>query len=114
MASSATRSPWATDPTTGPVRRVRDVAPADLRDKQVGLFMRDYPYDSVMAAMVLGQAYAYLLTTMSHRGEGLGLAPGKLVDIGVHMVILDTVAYAELCEKFNGGQFPHHRRTDPR
>ncbi|WP_328707425.1 hypothetical protein [Streptomyces sp. HF10] len=75
------------------------MAPADLRDKQVGLFMRDYPYDSVMAARVLG--------------HGLGLAPGKLVDIGVHMVILDTVAYAELCEKFNGGQFPHHRRTGP-
>lgn len=70
--------------------------------------MRDYPYDSVMASRVLGQGYAYLLTAMNHRGEGLGLAPSKLVDIGVHTVILDTIAYAELCEKFNDGQFLHH------
>jgi hypothetical protein len=48
-----------------------------------------------MAARVLGQGYAYLLTAMNHRGEKLGLAPGKLVDIGVHTIILDTVAYAE-------------------
>ena len=94
----------AADPATGPVRYARDVVPADLWDKQVGLLMRDYPYDSVMASRVLGQGYAYLLTAMNHRGEGLGLAPSKLVDIGVHTVILDTVAHAELCEKFNDGQ----------
>jgi hypothetical protein len=34
--------------------------------------------------------------------------PRKLVDIGVHTIILDTVAYAALCEKFNGGKFLHH------
>ena len=64
----------ATDPTTGPVRCARDVVPADLWDKQIGLLMRDYLYDSVMAARVLGQGYAYLLTAMKHRGEALGLA----------------------------------------
>ncbi|MEV7416604.1 hypothetical protein [Streptomyces sp. NPDC089919] len=89
-------------------RSVRDVVPADLWDKQAGLLMRDYPYDSVMAARVLGQGYAYLLTAMAHRGEQLGLAPSALVDIGVHMIILDTVAYAELCERYNGGHFLHH------
>jgi hypothetical protein len=92
----------------GPVRCVRDVVPADLWNKQAGLLMRDYPYDSVMAARVLGQGYAYLLTAMTHRGEALGLAPSTLVDIGVHTIILDTVAYAELCDRFNGGQFLHH------
>ncbi|WP_336621296.1 hypothetical protein [Streptomyces sp. DH10] len=61
-----------------------------------------------LAARVLDQGYAYLLTAMKHRGESLGLAPSKLVDIGVHTVILDTVAYAELCERFNGGVFLHH------
>jgi hypothetical protein len=70
--------------------------------------MRDYPYDSIMAARVLGQGYAYLLTAMQHRGKALGLAPSKLVDIGVHTIILDTVAYAELCHRFNGGHFLHH------
>ncbi|MFI5979160.1 glycine-rich domain-containing protein [Streptomyces sp. NPDC051452] len=105
---TAVASPAAADPTTVPVRSARDVVPADLWEKQVGLLMRDYPYDSVMAARVLGQGYAYLLTAMNHRGESLGLAPSKLVDIGVHTVILDTVAYAALCEKYNAGQFLHH------
>ncbi|MGW7247229.1 hypothetical protein [Streptomyces decoyicus] len=31
-----------------------------------------------------------------------------IVDIGVHTIILDTVAYAELCDTFNGGHFLHH------
>jgi hypothetical protein len=98
----------AIEPVTGPVRSVRDVVPAGLWDKQVGLLSRDYPYDSVMAARVLGQGYAYLLTAMAHRGEQLGLAPSTLVDIGVHTIILDTVAYAELCRRHNGGHFLHH------
>ncbi|MFF2216854.1 glycine-rich domain-containing protein [Streptomyces antibioticus] len=105
---AAVASPAAADPTTGPVRCARDVVSADLWDKQVGLLMGDYPYDSVMAARVLGQGYAYLLTAMNHRGESLGPAPSKLVDIGVHTIILDTVAYAELCEKFNDSVFLHH------
>jgi hypothetical protein len=108
MGTAAVAMPPAADPTTGPVRSAREVVPAELWDKQVGLLMRDYPYDSVMAARVLGQGYAYLLTAMNHRGEKLGLAPSKLVDIGVHAIILDTVAYAELCEKYNGGEFLHH------
>lgn len=77
--------------------------PADLWEKQVGLLRRDCPYDSVMATRVLGQGYAYLLTAMSLRGQGLGLAPSKLVDIGAHTIILDTVAYAELCDVARAG-----------
>lgn len=96
-------APQVTEPTTGPFRSVRDVVPIALWDKQVALLMRDYPYDSVMAARVLGQGYAYLLTAMRRRGEKLGLAPSSLVDIGVHTIILDTVAYAELCATYNGG-----------
>ena len=61
-----------------------------------------------MAARGLGQGYAYLLTAMKHWASRWGSAPSKLVDIGVHTVILDTVAYAELCERFNGGVFLHH------
>ncbi len=97
-----------TDPITSTRRTVRDLVPADLWTKQIGLLMRDYPYDTVMAARVLGQAYAYLLTAMAHRGEHLELGPSSLVDIGVHTIILDTVAYAELCAKHNGGHFLHH------
>ncbi|GAB1333441.1 hypothetical protein ACE1SV_00310 [Streptomyces sp. E-15] len=107
MATAAAPSRTA-DPTVGPVRPVRDVVPAALWEKQAGLLMRDYPYDSVMAERVLGQGYAYLLTAMNHRGESLGLAPSKIVDVGVHTIILDTVAYAELCEQYNDGHFLHH------
>ncbi|MGK9462829.1 hypothetical protein ACSLFT_22750 [Streptomyces sp. G6] len=106
--ATAAELPVATDPTTGTVRRAREVVPAALWDKQVALLMRDHPYDSVMAARVLDQGYAYLLTAMRHRGEGLGLAPSTLVDIGVHTVVLDTVSYFELCERFNEGHFLHH------
>ncbi|MEV6011824.1 hypothetical protein AB0M29_34020 [Streptomyces sp. NPDC051976] len=70
--------------------------------------MRDYPYDVVMAERVLGQAVAYLVTAMETRGLGLGLGPGSIVDIGVHTMILDTVAYAEFCQKYNDGRFLHH------
>ncbi|MBE9498025.1 MULTISPECIES: glycine-rich domain-containing protein [unclassified Streptomyces] len=108
MATAPATLATATDSVTGPVRSVREVVSADLWDKQVGLLMRDYPYDSVMATRVLGQGYAYLLTAMNHRGQQLGLAPSKVVDIGVHTIILDTMAYAELCGKYNGGQFLHH------
>ncbi|TQL21019.1 hypothetical protein [Streptomyces sp. SLBN-134] len=108
MAISTAASIPAAGPTTGTVRSAREVVPAALWNKQVGLLMRDYPYDSVMAARVLGQGYAYLLTAMKHRGGKLGLAPSSLVDIGVHTIILDTVAYAELCDRFNGGHFLHH------
>ncbi|WP_406476613.1 hypothetical protein [Streptomyces sp. NBC_01615] len=98
----------ATAPAVGPFRDPRDMVPTELWHKQVGLLMRDYPFDSVMATRVLGQGYAYLATAMRHRGEQLGLAPAKIVDIGVHVIILDTIAYAELCREHNGGHFLHH------
>ncbi|MDQ0771565.1 hypothetical protein QF026_000031 [Streptomyces aurantiacus] len=107
MTTAAVSLP-AADPRTGPARCARDTVPAALWDKQVHLLMRDYPYDSVMATRVLGQGYAYLLTAMRHRGERLGLAPSTLVDVGVHTVILDTVTYLKLCERFNAGHFLHH------
>jgi hypothetical protein len=106
--TSAAAATLAIDPVLGPVRSARVIVPPQLWEKQVQLLVRDYPYDTVMAARVLDQGYAYLLTAMTHRGECLGLAPSKLVDIGVHTIILDTVAYAELCARFNGGHFLHH------
>lgn len=96
---------------TGPLATARDpraFVTAGHWTKLVGLLMRDKPFDSVMAERVLGQAVAYLITAMETRGLGLGLAPGRIVDIGVHTMILDTVAYAEFCEQHNGGRFLHH------
>ncbi|MFI6462646.1 hypothetical protein [Streptomyces sp. NPDC050538] len=91
-----------------PTRSAREVVPTELWDKQVGLLVRDHPYDSAMAGRVLDQGYAYLLTAMRHRGESLELTPSTLVDIGVHTITLDTVAYAELCDRFNRGHLLHH------
>lgn len=101
-------APQNTDSRTRPLRSPHDLVPSELWDKQVALLQRDYPYDSVMAARGLGQGYAYLLTAMTHRGQKLGLTPSNLVDIGVHTIILDTVAYAELCDRHNNGHFLHH------
>lgn len=95
-------------PESSPFKDPRSCITPELWNKQVALLMRDYPYDEVMATRVLGQAYAYLLTAMASRGKALSLTPGHIVDIGVHTVILDTVAYAELCERYNGGAFLHH------
>ncbi|MEU4493752.1 hypothetical protein AB0F96_09970 [Streptomyces sp. NPDC023998] len=39
----------ATDPTTGLVRSAREAVPAHLWDKQIGLLMRHYLYDSARA-----------------------------------------------------------------
>lgn len=91
-----------------PARDPRDFVTPGQWDKLTGLLMRDHPFDSVMAQRVLGQGIAYLITAMECRGRGLGLGPGSIVDIGVHMMILDTVAYAEFCRKFNDGEFLHH------
>ncbi|MEU6889844.1 hypothetical protein ABZ918_32555 [Streptomyces viridosporus] len=43
-------------PTAGTVRSAREGVPVALWDKQVGLLMRDYPYDSITAARVWGRA----------------------------------------------------------
>jgi hypothetical protein len=107
MVTTALESPTPAGPRT-PVRDPRTFVTADHWTKLVGLLMRDNPFDSVMAERVLGQAVAYLITAMESRGLGLGLAPGKIVDIGVHTMILDTVAYAEFCRKHNDGRFLHH------
>ena len=91
-----------------PARSAREVVPTELWDKQVGLLVRDHPYDSTMAGRVLDQGYAYLLTAMKHRGESLELTPSTLVDIGIQTITLDALSYADLCDRFNGGHLLHH------
>lgn len=91
----------------GQVRNPRSFIP-EVWDKEIGLLCRDYPYDTVMAARVLGQAVAYVITAMEKRGQCLELTPGHVVDIGVHTLILDTPTWQMLCERYNDGQFLHH------
>ncbi|MEV0887706.1 hypothetical protein ACIOHB_04745 [Streptomyces microflavus] len=95
----------------GPVSSPRDphaYVLADQWSKLVGLLMRDYPFDSMMAERVLGQAVAYVITAMENKGHRLGMGPGRIVDIGVHAIMLDTKAFFALCEKYNGGEYLHH------
>ncbi|MFJ9980160.1 tetratricopeptide repeat protein [Streptomyces cyaneofuscatus] len=84
---------------------------ADQWSKLVGLLMRDYPFDSVMAERVLGQAVAYVITAMENKGRRLGMGPGRIVDIGVHTIMLDTKAFFALCEKlrFDGARLAEER-----
>ena len=35
---------------------------------------------------------------------------GKLVDIGVHQLILDTPVYFAMCDPYNGGAYRHHAK----
>jgi hypothetical protein len=92
------------------------VAPRDPRDyltpevwaKEIGLLMRDHPFDTIMADRVLGQAVAYLITAMEMRGQHRELGPGELVDHGVHTLILDTRIYRSFCQRYNGGEYLHH------
>ena len=91
-----------------PTRSAREVVPTELWNKQVGLLVRDHPYDSTMAGRVLDQGYAYLLTAMKHRCESLELTPSTLVGIGVQTITLDALSYADLCDRFNGGHLLHH------
>ncbi|MFI6030828.1 glycine-rich domain-containing protein [Amycolatopsis magusensis] len=80
---------------------------ADVWDKEIALLMRDHPFDKVMAERLLGQAVAYLITSMELRGQRRELGPGELVDIAVHTLILDTRNYFAFCERYNGGYLHH-------
>ncbi|MBO8189179.1 glycine-rich domain-containing protein [Streptomyces spirodelae] len=89
-------------------RDPRSYVKPDVWEKEIALLMRDYPFDLIMAERVFGQAVAYLITSMENRGKRLGMGPGKLVDLGVHTFILDTVNYREFCATHMDGGFLDH------
>lgn len=90
------------------LRDPQDYLADDVWAKEVALLMRDHPFDKVMAERLLGQAVAYLITSMELRGQHRELGPGELVDIAVHTLILDTRIYHDFCQRFNGGEYLHH------
>ncbi|MGV9338132.1 hypothetical protein [Streptomyces sp. NPDC003688] len=59
-----------------------------------------------MAERVLGNAVMYTIGCMEHPDVHLGV--GKLVDIGVHQLILATPVWWALCDVYNGGRYKHH------
>lgn len=59
-----------------------------LWDREVALLLRDHTMVRDMAERILGNAVMYTIGCMEHPEVHLGV--GKLVDIGVHQLILDT------------------------
>ncbi|MCX4509462.1 hypothetical protein OHA27_03920 [Streptomyces sp. NBC_01619] len=88
---------------------------ADLYGREIRLIMRDNVTVQNMAERILDNAVAYLITAMERPDLHLGV--GRIVDIGVHQIILDTPVYFAFCHVYNSGRYKHHapliqRRND--
>ncbi|MFE8939949.1 hypothetical protein ACFYNX_20955 [Streptomyces sp. NPDC007872] len=84
-------------------------------EREVALLLRDEVMVRDLAECILGNAVMYMVASMEHPDVHLGV--GKVVDIGVHQVILDTPVYFALCDLYNEGRYKHHapfiqRRND--
>lgn len=77
-----------------------------LWDREVALLLRDHTMVRDMAERILGNAVMYTVGCMEHPEVHLGV--GKLVDIGVHQLILDTPVWWALCDAYNEGRYKHH------
>lgn len=55
---------------------------------------------------ILGNAVMYVMGSIESPDVHLGV--GKLVDIGVHQLILDTPVWWGICRLYNGGRFKYH------
>lgn len=86
-----------------------------LWDREITLLLRDHAMVRDMAERILGNAVMYTMASIEHPEVHLGV--GKLVDIGVHQLILDTPVWWAICDVYNGGAYKHHapfieRRSD--
>ncbi len=86
-----------------------------LWEREIRLMMRDNIMVRDMAERIMADAIAYTITAMERPEIHIGV--GKIVDIGVHTLILDTPVYFAFCEVYNGGKYKHHaplieRRND--
>ncbi len=79
---------------------------SDLYDREIALLLRDNTMVRNMAERILDNAIAYTITAMEHPEVHLGV--GKVVDIGVHQLLLDTPVYFAICEAYNAGRYKHH------
>ncbi|MEV0278204.1 hypothetical protein AB0I22_17720 [Streptomyces sp. NPDC050610] len=92
--------------TTAEARDPRSFLDPEVWEREITLMLRDHVMVRDMAERIMGQAVAYLITAMEHPNTDMGV--GKVVDIGVHTLILDTKTYFAFCEKYNGGKYKHH------
>ncbi|MGW4866529.1 hypothetical protein [Streptomyces chartreusis] len=77
-----------------------------LWDREIALLLRDHTMVRDMAERILGNAVMYTVGCMEHPEVHLGV--GKLVDIGVHQLILDTPVWWGICRLYNEGAYKHH------
>jgi hypothetical protein len=77
-----------------------------LWDREIALLLRDHTMVRDMAERILGNAVMYTIGCIEHPEVHLGV--GKLVDIGVHQLILDTPVWWGICRLYNGGAYKHH------
>ncbi|MCQ4081919.1 hypothetical protein NGB36_15200 [Streptomyces sp. RB6PN25] len=75
-------------------------------DREVALLLRDEVMVRDLAERILGNAVMYVIASMEHPEVHLGV--GKVVDIGVHQLLLDTPVYFAFCDLYNGGAYKHH------
>ncbi|MGW2835606.1 hypothetical protein [Streptomyces sp. NPDC001286] len=89
-------------------REPKDYVDADVWEREVTLLMRDYPFDRVMAERLFSAGVSYLITAMEKWGQQLEMCCGRIVDIAVHVFILDTRNYREFCARWFDGKFLEH------
>ncbi|MGV9234223.1 transposase family protein, partial [Streptomyces nigra] len=75
-------------------------------------FLRENTMVRDMAERILGNAVMYVMGSIENPDVHLGV--GKLVDIGVHQLILDTPVWWGLCHRCNGGMVTPHRKCPRR
>ncbi|MEV0371205.1 hypothetical protein AB0I10_15470 [Streptomyces sp. NPDC050636] len=75
-------------------------------DREIALLLRDETMVRDMAERILGNAVMYMIASVEHPEVHLGV--GKLVDIGVHQIYLDTPVMFAFCDLYNGGVYKHH------
>ncbi|MER5450598.1 hypothetical protein ABT052_39565 [Streptomyces sp. NPDC002766] len=89
-------------------RNPKDYVDPEVWEREVTLLMRDYPFDRVMAERLFSAAVSYLITAMEKWGQQLEMCCGRIVDIAVHVFILDTRNYRQFCARWFDGRFLEH------
>lgn len=75
-------------------------------DREIALLLRDEVDTRETAERILRNIVMYMLASMENPGVHIGV--GKIVDKGVHQVILDTPVYFAFGDLYNGGKYKHH------
>jgi len=93
---------------TPAIRDPHSFVSPEVWEREIALLMRDYPFDEVMANRLFRAAISYLITAMETWEQHLKLCCGRIVDIAVHVFILDTRNYREFCAQHFDGRFLEH------